>query len=257
MSMASIVKRMRSIHKIDDRKISQFPDVSLRTPSASNFDNDEGGCLLSAVLQYSQDYPLRKVVLVTSQATLGYYRLLDLVPSWNDRCGIEEIHYPLQTQQDTVMADNDWVQTIDPATGDQILRFQGGGYPQNGYNSSSYPGGSFAMWYMGPQIFNISTNECSIPVSHEEAVSQLAASLYLEIAAVVAAQFGDKQLIENKDMGGLADRLQARADKAKDRYDKLIAKDAVSFQPTFVNWNISGSLGNLDFHPHSMQNQRG
>lgn len=257
MSMASIVKRMRSIHKIDDRKISQFPDVSLKIPNASNFDNDEGGCLISAVLQYSQDYPLRQVVLVTAASSKGSYRLLSLVPSWNDRCGIEEIHYPLDTQQDTVMADNDWVQTLDPATGDQVLRFQSSGYLGNGYNSFDYPYGSFAMWYMGPQKFDITTNESSIPASHEEAVSQLAASLYLEIAAVVAAQFGDKQLIENKDMGGLADRLQARADKAKDRYDKLIAKDAVSFQPTFVNWNISGSLGNLDFHPHSMQNQRG
>lgn len=248
--MSSIITRARSIHQTNTKKLSLIPDLSLSVPSENNFMNDEGGCVLTAAKQYSTDAPLRQVFLAQGADDVFLYDLETMIPGWNDRYEIEMIEYPLDLPQMNFMDNNCWDQSVNPATMRSCLWFSSN-FP--GGNGSSYyasfPSGSFGIWYMRPHIFDTSTNLSSIPDWHEEAVSQLAASLFMCLASNIAAQFSDKTSIENKDLGGLSARIQGQADKAKAEYDRIIGKDQVAFGPQVVGWEVQGTLGWMPFHP--------
>lgn len=250
--MSSIAKRCRSIHQVNMKGLGMIPDLELTTPSALNFENDEGRCILAAVDQYSTDSPRRRTALAQGNVQVWQYDMLTLIPTWTDRHAIERIQYPLDLPYENFMDSNAWSLSINPMNERALLRFNTN-FPGGNSYTSLYPAGSFGIWYMCPHTFDTATNESSIPSYHEEAVSQLAAGLFLELASNKASQYSDRQILENKDMGSLGGRLQQQATIAKETYAKLIGKDSVSFQPTWVDWDVNADTGWMPFHPTNLR----
>jgi hypothetical protein len=232
--------------------LSMIPDLNLTVPSALNFENDEGNCLLAAVDLYSTDSPRRRVAMVQGNVQVYQYDMLTLIPEWSERHGIESIQYPLDLPYENFMDSNAWALSINPSNERYILRFNTN-FPGGNTYTNQYPAGAFGIWYMCPHLFDPATNDSSIPGRHEEAVSQLAASMMLELAANKASQYSDRQILENKDMGSFGSRLQAQADKAKETYLRLIGKDAVAFQPVWVDWDVNSDTGWMPFHPTNLR----
>lgn len=225
--ISSILKRARDIHGINNPKITLIQDLTLSGVTAVDppdvptvFDNVEGRCALAAIREYSNDVPLRMAKKIAFNGTTVYF-LPTIVPGWDPNCAIEKIQYPISDSDDNDIDPGDWSETLDPATSHPILRFK--------YQLTS----DFCLWASYPHMYDIANNLTSVPAIHIEAVAQLQASLVIAEAATIAAGFGDKQVFENKDMGALAERLQARVEKHKAEYDRIIGKNMDSFGPHF------------------------
>ena len=259
MSMASILVRARAIHRVDYPKLSRIVDPTLALPAsvaalqASNgsvlFANDEGGCVIEAIEEYNQDIPNRRCVVVQGQNGVWLYFLDDIITGWDNQVQIiEDIIYPLGVPEEVRMNRNVWAQTMDPSTERPVLRFQTD-RPTGSSYTAMYPSNSFAIMYLEPYLFNINTGECNIRTVHEGAISNLIAAKYLELAANECAQFGDQQIFQNKDMKDLHARLQTRADKCREEYNKVVVKDQYDKGPHWAGWYLSLPTGWSPFHP--------
>lgn len=245
MGVLKIAKRCRSIHRVNMKQISLIPNLSTATVNL-DLDNDEGRAILAAVDEYSTALPRHRSIQVNASTGVGVYVLEDLIEDWREEHGIEDIQYPINPGQQILMDRNYWAQVVDPNTEKWTLIF-----------SKDIPSGPFGILYNCPHLFDLETDETSISSSHEEAIAQWAAGLMLEMSANLSAQFSDRQIFENKDMGGLADRLQARADKAYANWARIIDPDSVNYNPTFVDWDVEmgGGQGAFDspFHPSNLR----
>ena len=254
IQISPILARARSIHRINNGKVSLIPDLSLASVVATTppvipllFQNDEGQAALASFSQYSTDCPLRLVQQTVANAQQYVYFLRTVIPGWNNKFAIEKIQYLIGTLSEELFVDDmNWSQTIDPGTCEPVLRFTtdwpggGTGGPLNGL---------FGIWYMAPHMWDLSNNLTTAYEYHSEAISQLIAAYVLEQAATVAAGFGDKQIFENKDLQGLADRLQGRATKCREEYMRIVNKDADGFGPHFAKWVLPTVTGWTPFHP--------
>ncbi len=258
VTVSSILNRARSLHRVNSPKISLISDLTLASVVAATwpdipalFKCDEGKCLIAAIKEYSTDNPLRMVVKLQGGDGKYVYLLPDEIPGWNSYCSVEQIQYPLNRPEEVIMDSNAWAMTIDVETNKPALRFQTN-RPSGSAYTANFPNGAFAMWYMAPHMFDLNLNKTTIPEYHEEAISQLVAALVLEVAANLASQFGDKQVFENKDLQGLGERLQNRANKCREIYAKITGKDQVSFGPHYAEWDLPSNLGWRPFHPDNL-----
>lgn len=253
-----ILTRARGIHRVNSPKISLVSDLTMASVVAATwpdipalFKCDEGRCLIAAVKEYSTDNPLRMVQLMEGGNGKWVYILPTEIPGWNAYCSLEQIQYPLSRPEEVIMDSNAWSLTIDAATNKPALRFQTN-RPSGSAYTANFPNGQFAVWYMAPHMLDLNNNLTTIPEYHEEGVSNLVAALVLEIAANLASQFGDKQIFENKDLQGLGERLQGRANKCRETYSRIIGKDQVGFGPHFAEWDLPSNLGWRPFHPDNL-----
>ena len=251
ITISSILTRARSIHRVNNSKISLVADPTLANIDPAMFNNDEGACVLAAAVEYNHDAPLRLVNQIQGGDNVYVYDLSTYIPGWDNRFAVEKIMYPLNLPEEVEMYDNAWSQSIDPITNDPVLRFQSN-RPSGSAYTAQYPNGIFAVYFLAPHMFDLTTGLTTIPSYHSEAVSQYIAGLMLEQAADIAAQFSDKQIFENKDMGQLADRLQNRANNCKERYREIVEKDQVEFGPFWAKWELDSPTGWRPFHPSNL-----
>lgn len=249
-SISNLIKRCRNAHLVDVVGIDLIPDLTNDpgdTPDAANLDNwdsSEAESILDAVEDYSSDKPLHQILLVSAGANQQKYFLDELVTGWDNKdWKIERIQYPIDGQlKENWFENQDYRQTRDPATGRPILQFQ-----------ERTLTGSFAIHYFRPHVFEPGLDQMSIPRDHWEVVAKKAAAKVLRKAAAICASFGDRVAgFDNKDLSGVMQRYETKAEKYDAEYDKIIGQEEPDASPTWITWPGSSPTGYRDFHPPNL-----